>query len=637
MTDPGAQIDAKLEDLESRVARIEASMEPAPSPTPEPEPVLEPTPEPEPEPEPIPEPEPSQSPVAATPNTLDGKPIYQLGLGHFVYWWPEDPTINKLLTNNGADGANIGPSPEMLSPELFDRETNTLRGFPEGETRIYLGFIRGKAKDFPGFYAGDYIVDWEGEDNELSFDLSGGAWRRVNSNRMETTFSDDDTKWTRIAVTRIGPNGLRRPRVYRKEHEALINAGKLWNPEFLKDARKYKILRFMDWNKVNNSFVRRVEELARLGDWTWGTDPARSITVGARFGVPIEAQFDLCREVDAALWLNIHPMLGAPEIFVSDDYRENTGLWVERVAEKTDEIVAGAKIEYRKMSEKIVRNLIDYDYPQDRMLYLELTNESWGFSSGFWLSTSYFQGLQKTLFGDGEMRKAYGYMSAMFAGIFEQTLLDTGREQAWTQVIGAHTRFYNRNRRAFEGVKAYYERAGIDPAPKMSRFGLATTNYWPSFFTFNHDNPFDVTTIEEWRAEMIRLANEAPDELRSKINAFSQTTPVDNMMNDWRAARDIAEEFGGYYLGNYEGGEAGALDKELAKNDVMRAFYWNYMRSADAAIRLRKVNEAFLEEFPEAVLSDYFRQGLAGTDGPWAIQLPGQPNDYTRELDEFLR
>ena len=93
--------------------------------------------------------------------------------------------------------------------------------------------------------------------------------------------------------------------VYRVEHEALLDAGQIFTPEFLADVRRCSVLRLMDWTKTNNSTLVRPSQLPKRTARTYAD------------GVP----YAICAELAAATRLPVWICLPA----VSDvlGYRVN--------------------------------------------------------------------------------------------------------------------------------------------------------------------------------------------------------------------------------------------------------------------------------------------------------------------------
>lgn len=94
-------------------------------------------------------------------------------------------------------------------------------------------------------------------------------------------------------IERINPSDpLRNIRVLMPGCEASHAAGEIFHPEFLASLAAFKVLRFMDWGRTNNSAVAR---------WLERSPPGSCRTTTDR-GAPIETMVALCNRLEADLW-----------------------------------------------------------------------------------------------------------------------------------------------------------------------------------------------------------------------------------------------------------------------------------------------------------------------------------------------
>lgn len=71
--------------------------------------------------------------------------------------------------------------------------------------------------------------------------------------------------------------------------------GRMWHPNYVKDLKGFRSLRFLDWNRTNTSPLAKWEDRPRWNDAMW-TGPA---------GVPVNAMVSLANEVGADPWINL--------------------------------------------------------------------------------------------------------------------------------------------------------------------------------------------------------------------------------------------------------------------------------------------------------------------------------------------
>lgn len=87
---------------------------------------------------------------------------------------------------------------------------------------------------------------------------------------------------------------IRAIRVVREDRVALLDAGAVFNPDWLARLDGVRLVRFMDWMRTNGSSLSRLEDRPRPQDYTW-----------ARAGVPLEVMVDLANALNAHPWFTL--------------------------------------------------------------------------------------------------------------------------------------------------------------------------------------------------------------------------------------------------------------------------------------------------------------------------------------------
>jgi len=87
---------------------------------------------------------------------------------------------------------------------------------------------------------------------------------------------------------------LRAFSLVRSDRQEALDAGQIFNPDWLNRLRGARLIRFMDWMATNNSGLARLEDRPRPDDYTWG-----------RIGVPIEIIVALANELAADPWITL--------------------------------------------------------------------------------------------------------------------------------------------------------------------------------------------------------------------------------------------------------------------------------------------------------------------------------------------
>ena len=548
--------------------------------------------------------------MEATDDALEAKDktaLWQIGTAPLNYWGGQDPLINILQVNT---------EKSEWPADVFDQATQTFLRLPDGEQAMQIGLLRVNARYNASYYAGDYIIEWEGKGLVETNLAGGGVINREGANRVREVYDGTTADWAGIVIKEIGEGGIRNIRVYRAEHEEALKAGKIFNPAFVEKISKYDIVRPMNWNMEPKSRITDADQIPHIKTQFWGD----------RFA-PIEAQFKLAHEAGVALWLNAPSRLGAPE-GVNERLSRINDEQIRRpaIAEQFDKTKTSK--EWMRYARRIVKAMDATDYPLDRPFYLELANETWHLGGGFQYASEWFWGMSDALSAKtGEQyagyppRGGYGYFSARLAEAFAAALEEHGRSgQQWILVIGAQTAWGAQAVGALEGVAVYDGGAHMQA---MHRFGVATTGYYQGVFHNGGMRLFGRKMgDEEWRTEWVRRFEENKATFQDYLleAMTSDQAPIHNVEWIVRQAKQhdsIAKRFGAQYIGQYEGASHDALDQELAKIPEVREFYTDWQKGSPQAEIIRLHAERMNEEFPGVILSMYHHFGPLGVQPQW--------------------
>ncbi len=553
---------------------------------------------------------------------------------------------------------------ELVEAGHFDLATNSWVSLPRnaaGETvPIQIGIFRGDANNNPALYAGDYVISWEG-DGAVDFAFGArGLVRRITSNRIETTFTDQDARWSGLRITEISGGGVRNVQAFRLDEEDQLNAGQVWSSHWLDFISGYEVVRFMDIALTNDSRIRKASQIALESDIYWNASTNAVMPSERRRGFPIELKLRACVQTGCIAWINMPAMMGAPDVFDTADYIEQisangTNFLRDRANAHTDEIIASNEV--RRWANRVVAALDAENYPVDRPIYLEVGNEIWNFGGPFARATHFMWGLTQGLGLDGsqpglpatEVRGGYGYMSAKLAHEFERALAAAGRSQEFKIVIGTHTAFVERTGWALDGAAHYFSQNSLAHNDWMSKLSVATTSYYNGGFHFRSpqgdiaQDMFDVGDKARWLANWRSRLSAGASRFSAFITNHILNGPSTvNGTKAWivdrtRRHKEIAAEFGAGYLGQYEGGSHDTLDRALRSDSQALQFYQNFRQGDDAARIQREIYEALIEESPGAIISDFTRFCSNANDPatPWCEQTGLASTPLTRTLDSF--
>ncbi len=539
-------------------------------------------------------------------------PLAVVNVGASSFWSYEDAFLNHFLV-----GGRFYD--QWVKDGLFDNATGRFVKMPASGSPFLLTTMRGGITVNPGHYKGKWILDWQGDGDLWIETGSAGSVTRISANRVEEFYDPaiHGNVLPAISIHRIGPAGVSNIRYYRASHEPLVAAGKMFDPRWLADMARFDAMRFLDWTGVNGDYELKASDrpLPSRPGYFNGRAPDRAIIRAAI-------------ESGTNLWLNAPALLGCPPN-VAATLRNSAiaqSARIAAVAAAFDQIMASS--EPLLWARAIVAELNAQSYPVARPIFVEFDNEVW--NSKFRVSTEYARGIGQTVIArssglSGTTRVGYGYLSARYAAAFAQALAEGGRPgQSWTMVLAAQTADVASTRQAISGARAF---GGSVP---MSRYGVATTNYYSGGFSWNAENllfgaKLDAPTWRQrWKAEFAA----DPAALRQKINSFflSPTSLRGNVAYygvQARAHKAAAEASGARWIGNYEGDSHDILDVVLTKDPAIIAFFSQWHESADHGRVITAIADETRKIDPKAMIANYlFCAGPRTPASPWAECAP---------------
>jgi hypothetical protein len=516
---------------------------------------------------------------------------------------------------------------KMYSQGVLDPVTGLPRTLPEGWMRsgVYFTSPPGSNK---ARWAGEWVLEWEGKADLSMLWLPGGAQWRAGSNRVEFTRSAD-MDHAAISISRL-KEPLRAVRIFRKENEAALRAGKIYNPRFIEEVRKYDVVRTMDLQEVNRTMVTQVEELSTMAACCWNNlawkDLPRKTDHPFR-SMPLAAMFALAVEADNALWHTAPLELGAPKRFydpsiMSDDNGVVAGAWRALARENAADILASK--EWDRYADRFVAALAASGYPSERPLYTTISNEVWNFAFQYTISTNYAWGLGEGLEDGGHYRHGYGAALARWKLALDAALTRAGREQAVVYVVEGQAANPSTTADALGAAKRLMEARGKVWEEQAPDFGVSVASYWGS-----PDNWSAVASAAQWPGAGETEAAALEDRLINGPAAEWGTRA-------WVLARfddhaQIGAGFGVRLVGAYEGGPHLEKPREVAR-DFYTAFLWG---ARGAAVNTA-VNDALAEAYPGIILSNYVLAGPIGGQ-PWFDGEYGEANEMQQSWEKYQR
>lgn len=576
--------------------------------------------------------------------------LLQIGPHYLSTYTMEEPLLNLAKLWKGewtlaTDSSGELSAAQLREANLIDPETGMPRAIPD-DGQSYRGpVLFSAARAAPGFYAGNYVAEWEGS----AFGFVQGQPRdlmtRVGANKITFAIRRDQTHPRWLRFSRVKKDGLTDFKVYRNEYRKLIKQGKIWNPRHLKNLRQYDIVRTMDYQSIIASPVTSFDMVARLDDPAWSSDLQTSWPAPPRYGAPYEIFFDLAKEANIALWLHAPPMIGAPFHLSDPAYRDDEK--DDRVSR--DKVLAVARAhgeailaspKWEEFAGAVIDRAVAYDYPADRPLYFEVGNEIWNTLGEFGLHTFYADGIGKSINPKWGSRHGYGVLSARWALAFERELAKRNRKQNITYVLAGQTVAAYTSETAITGFQ-HYLRGNERARDIISKTGISVTNYHSCTEPFIKAR-FGDLYIPAAFEKMTEAVQQDGEGLSQDLHDFCVNGPANKIMTKnmvlrmWRQHNKVAERAGMQFIGGYEGGSHDTPHQRIYDtrllHDWWKEFHWGPL-GADVN---RQVNLALIDAFPGAIISNY--GGMSAIGGqPW---FDGHYSQDTKMLEmwrEFAR
>jgi hypothetical protein len=506
------------------------------------------------------------------------------------------------------------------------------------------GGILVDAPQFPKFYAEEWTLDWKGD----GYGYVHGWDRATEINRTRTSVTYR-LRPANVAAGAIRFSQIRTAvtdiRLYRTRFKADLDKGRIWSPIFVEEAKKYDVIRTMDLQGMNNSPVRRFDQIATMSD-LWGQRYAFQWPEIRRYGMPYEALFKLGEESGADLWVHIPPQIGAKTPVGMPSLRDERYPNVPngdkvRAATAKDARAILESAEWDRFADAFVERYFASNYPKDRPLYIEIGNEIWNYASGFFVSTHYAHGIAEGMGLEGGPGAGYGLLTARWMIAIDAALAKRKAKANFVFVFATHTGNPWRTEMAFEAFSGFMKAKGRDPKAQTRRLALALTSYYGYFQPMSEavvgvaDGP---AAAAAWEREI----RKDPTALAARFSKVVLDGPA-NMVNTkawvlarWREHKKISDRYGARLLGAYEGGSHLDVYGDVKNSAAFRKWWTDYHWGPAGAAVSREFHKALLAEFPDVILSNYV--GLGGAldaSAPWNDGHYGAPTELGRSWEEL--
>lgn len=238
--------------------------------------------------------QPAPQPEAITLGGVSRKGI-GFGLNGLADWTSQQPFLDVIKTarpwTGHLPGQWGGYPTENFAKEGWLDENGWLKDMPPGLESAALLMLTDLPEDAGGV-AGRYRITWQGKGK---FTLAGRAQNTFLGDHIGHFDFTPGGGLVEIKILSTDPaDPLRNFSVVREDRAALLDAGQLFNPDWLARIRGTELVRFMDWAVTNNSTLAQVADRPRIDDYTWVSR-----------GVPPEIMVALANELDADAWFTM--------------------------------------------------------------------------------------------------------------------------------------------------------------------------------------------------------------------------------------------------------------------------------------------------------------------------------------------
>ena len=525
------------------------------------------------------------APTVPIPEVPEKLHKLQYGTGFVAPWSGEDQFINRLAYD-------VYPNDFRYQFILEDEFYNTLEAQERGLVDPITGDLvsipprlielRGPIllplkSAYPAYYSGDWVLTYDGQ-----ADVSFASYQILENEAGRVVFNvarDNNAQERPIFKNVTAPIG--NLKLYRLSDEPLVIAGERWNPDFLEYLKNYDIIRTMVSQCINECQIESFDQIAKPTDSAFATsEPGGSVRpANGRYGLPYEFSLDWAIAADAEAWLNVPFQV----------------------------------VDFNDFAKNLTQVIRDSDYPAGKKIYLELGNEIWNYAWPFNLAS----GRAATL-GGGDERVGYGRQLAKLIAAFDKHKGNLN----FTYVLASQTANVSTTQRTLDAM------AGAD----LSNVGLALTTYHGGTQPYLDLFP----TVEGWEREI----KQGGDSLAARVRLAYTRTDIELGLNwvvdNWAKHEGVAARYGVFLIGAYEGGSHDTIIGPLAQSEIFMDWWTNYHWGPHGVAVVREINEAILERWPNAILSDFTGIGQIGDPhSPWFEGPYGEPSlmrDMWREF-----
>jgi hypothetical protein len=247
-----------------------------------------------------------------------------LGLAGVNDWSVQQPFLDVMKTARPWVGHLPGQWGGWTEAELRAAGALDAEGWPTRLPPEITGISTLVLTDLPqdaGGVAGRYLLTWQGKGTLAVEGLAEAVETAEGRIAFDYTPGPGAVILTITAIDPADP--IRRLRLVRQDRAAALEAGEVFNPDWLARIEGAKGLRFMDWMATNDSPLSAATDRPLPTDYSW-----------ARVGVPAEVIVALANRLQAEPWLTLphaatDDLVRAYAAVVRDGLDPGLKVWVE--------------------------------------------------------------------------------------------------------------------------------------------------------------------------------------------------------------------------------------------------------------------------------------------------------------------
>lgn len=456
----------------------------------------------------------------------------QIGSQGLAYWSGTDTMIDRynctlpiIKPGNGVGDIYAGEY-SQIPPGWHDKETDIwtipddfdMTGYPADAVVFSFGRIGQNQLNNPAYYNGTWVFKWTGTMEFQVFSAQNIVY--INDHHIEFSGCTSGTYIGMRATANGGDiNGLwcTEVKIYPKQHEAIYNDGRLFNPQFIDYYSRYTTIRMMDIANTNGTRHTKLSDTTPYGKFL--SDAC----------LDLDSQVRLVMEADTEMWFCIPPYLGTDEAFMPTS--GNALEWQAFGAHTFETGLNMANVE--EYVGALVDSLNARGYPLDRKFTIEFGNEIWNFGQAFNRTHNFSYGIRVAAGSFAGPPFGAGWLGYQIINAFAKALYEKGRaSQVWLPIAGCQTVWANQALGYVIGATlAESQTPEIERYFNVSDYKIATTSYTTAIGTWDTEEmmlgetfPTKYDFYDRWRD----LAINDETELRRWIHKAQVASACDN-------------------------------------------------------------------------------------------------------------